>query len=140
MTLEGLPEYARELLATARVAHLGLLDDELRPRVLPVTFAVHEGAVWSAVDAKPKRVAGEELARVRWLRGRPTASLLVDRYDEDWTRLAWVQLVGSVEVLADPATAADALASKYRQYRDTPPAGPWLRLVPERALHWRAAG
>lgn len=146
MTLPGLdlPAWAVELLDSARHAHLGLLDSDDHPRVLPVTFALHAGAVWSAVDDKPKRVVGEELARVRFLRRRPAAALTVDRYDDDWSRLAWVQLLGEVALL--PATAPEAesalqaLAARYPAYRERRPAGPLLRLAPRRALHWRAGG
>jgi len=126
------------MLESERVARLGLLDDEDRPRVLPVTFAVADGAVYSAIDRKPKRTA--EPARVRYLRRRPEAALTVDRYDDDWSKLAWVQVLGHVELL-DPAkdeAGMEALAAKYAPYRDDPPPGPLLRLVPERALHWRA--
>ena len=124
------------------MAHLGLLDDDDNPRVLPVTFALHGGAVWSAVDAKPKRRPGAELARVRFLRRRPRAALTVDRYDDDWSKLAWVQLLGSVSVLeaSESQDALDALVQKYPSYADRRPDGPLLRLAPERALHWRAAG
>ena len=62
-TLDELPPWARALLDESRVAHLGILDTRHRPRVLPVTFAVVDGAVWSAIDHKPKRRPGEELAR-----------------------------------------------------------------------------
>jgi PPOX class probable F420-dependent enzyme len=124
------------------VARLAFLDDRDRPRVLPVTFAVAAGAVWSAVDEKPKRVPGKELARVRYLRRRPEAALCVDRYDDDWSRLAWVQVLGRVEVLnaADEPHALDALAERYPVYRERLPAGPLLRLEVERVLHWRASG
>jgi PPOX class probable F420-dependent enzyme len=139
--LETLPGWASELLREARVARLGLLDDDDRPRVLPVTFALAAGALWSAIDAKPKR-EGREPARLRYLRRRPPAALTVDRYDEDWSRLAWVQVLGEVEVMeaADCRAALESLASKYDQYRDDPPPGPVLRLTPRRALCWRAAG
>jgi PPOX class probable F420-dependent enzyme len=105
-----------------------------------VTFAIADGAAWSAVDEKPKR--RPEPARVRYLRRRPQAALCVDRYDDDWSRLAWVQLLGTVDVLdaADAPTALDALAARYARYRKRRPPGPLLRLEPERALHWRAAG
>ena len=99
VTLETLPAWARDLLAEARVARLGYVDEGDHPRVLPVTFAVAGGAVWSAIDDKPKRSA--EPARLRHLRRRPHAALLVDRYDEDWTRLGWVLLHGRAEILAD---------------------------------------
>jgi PPOX class probable F420-dependent enzyme len=135
VTLEDLPDWALELLRSARVARLGLLDEEDRPRVLPVTFAVWDGAVWSAIDRKRKRSA--EPARVRRLRRRPEATLLVDRYDDDWSRLAWLELRGSVSV--EPlGPALEALIAKYPQYADERPQGPLLRLAPERFACWRA--
>jgi PPOX class probable F420-dependent enzyme len=140
-SLEALPSWARDLLETARVAHLGLLDDDGRPRVLPVTFAAVGGEIWSAVDDKPKRVPAERLARLRWLRARPASALTVDRYDEDWTRLAWVQLVGQTKVVdvAGHDRVLDALAARYSQYRQDAPRGPLLCLAPERIAYWRAA-
>jgi PPOX class probable F420-dependent enzyme len=138
MRLETLPDWARELLAAERVARLAYLDGDDRPRVLPVTFASAGDAVWSAIDEKPKRMA--EPARVRFLRRRPEAALVVDRYDDDWSRLAWVQLLGEVEVVPVEASpeAVKALAAKYEQYARRTPPGPLLRLTVERALHWRA--
>ena len=138
-TLDKLPPWASDLLASARVGHLGLLDGRGRPRVLPVTYAVLDGMVWSAVDHKPKRVPGGELARVRWLRRAPSAALTVDRYEDEWSRLAWVQVLGSVAVEPVRDDVIDALARRYPVYRSRPPAGPLLRLEPERVLCWRAA-
>ena len=122
------------------MAHLAFADDDGHPRVLPVTFAVAAGAVWTAVDDKPKRA--REPARVRYLRRRPRAALCVDHYDDDWTQLAWVQLLGTVTVLdaGDRPAALDALAARYAPYRGAPPPGPLLRLEPARALWWRASG
>lgn len=137
-----LPTWARELLERARVGHLGLTDDDGSPRVLPVTFAVCGTRVVTAVDDKPKRVRGESLARVRWLRARPRAAFTVDRYDDDWSRLAWVQAIGDVEVLDVNGVpdALDALTARYPDYRRRPPAGPVLSLEPGRLLWWRASG
>jgi PPOX class probable F420-dependent enzyme len=138
-TLDELPIWARELLEHGPVARLGFLDAEDRPRVLPVTYALHEGALWSAIDQKPKR-AGEP-ARVRYLRRRPEAALTVDRYSEDWDQLAWVQVLGDVAVIpcAESPGAVAALAEKYAPYLAEPPPGPLLRLAPKRLLLWRAA-
>ncbi len=140
VTLETLPDWARDLLADARVARLGYVDEDDHPRVLPVTFAVAAGAIWSAIDEKPKRSA--EPARLRHLRRRPEAALLVDVYDDDWTRLAWVQLLGRVEVLPleSAPEAIEALAGKYAPYAERTPPGPLLRLSVERARQWRSAG
>jgi PPOX class probable F420-dependent enzyme len=139
VALDELPAWARELVITAPVARLGLLDERDRPRVLPVTFAVFEDALWSAIDQKPKRSA--EPARVRRLRRRPEATLLVDAYFDDWSRLEWVELSGRVSILdaADAGDALQALAAKYPQYRTEPPPGPLLRLAPERFACWRGS-
>lgn len=140
-TLDELPSWAADLLAGARVGRLGFLDERARPRVLPVTFARAGEALYSAIDEKPKRSSAGELARVRYLRRRPYAALCVDRYDDDWSRLAWVQLLGSVEIRepGDELLAMRELGAKYAPYRERPPGGPLLRLDAERALHWRAS-
>jgi PPOX class probable F420-dependent enzyme len=131
--------WAKELVEGARVGRLGLLDDEGAPRVLPVTFAVAEGRIWSAIDQKPKRAA--EPARVRFLRREPRAALTVDRYSDDWEELAWVQVLGRVEIVdtAYGHVALEALSAKYEPYRQEAPPGPLLALQPERYLWWRAS-
>jgi PPOX class probable F420-dependent enzyme len=139
-TLEQLPSWAFELLRKAPVAHLGLLDADGNPRVLPITYALVGGELWSAIDDKPKRHRGEQVARVRWLRARPQSALTVDRYDADWSRLAWVQVLGRMSVLeaAGHEHALEALATRYPSYQTQRPGGPLLRLTPERAICWRA--
>jgi PPOX class probable F420-dependent enzyme len=121
------------------VARLGLLDEEGAPRVLPVTFAVAEGRIWSAIDRKPKRAA--EPARLRFLRRDARAALTVDRYSDDWEQLAWVQVLGRVSILPaeDGPAGLEGLRAKYEQYREEAPPGPLLALQPERYLWWRAA-
>jgi PPOX class probable F420-dependent enzyme len=138
--VDQLPRWAGDLLDSSRVGRLAFVDDAERPRVLPVTYARAEGAIWSVIDDKPKR--SPEPARVRFLRRRPEAALCVDMYHDDWSRLAWVQLIGSVEVLPVERGAAgmDALVAKYEPYAERRPPGPLLRLSVERALSWRATG
>lgn len=137
-----LPGWAVELLERSRVGRLGLIDDDGVPRVLPVTYALSGGRLVTAVDHKPKAQPGRELARVRWLLARPRAALTVDRYDDDWSSLAWVQAVGTVQVLeaADAPEALTALSERYQQYRRRPPGGPVLALEPDRFVWWRASG
>jgi len=138
-TLDELPGWAHGLIDEQRVGRLGLIDDQDRPRVLPVTYALEGGSIWSAIDRKPKR-AGEP-ARLRYLRRRPEAALTVDRYSDDWEELAWVQVLGRIALLdigAAPAALA-ALAARYPPYREAPPPGPLLQLTPGRLLYWRAA-
>ena len=139
MSLSTLPTWARGLIATEPVGRLAFLDADDRPRVLPIVYALAGDAVWGVIDTKPKRSA--EPARVRWLRRRPEAALCVDVYDDAWERLAWVQLLGSIDLieLDDEPEVLEALRAKYDQYRERTPPGPLLRITVDRALCWRIA-
>lgn len=114
---------ALAFLRTARVGHLATGDDRGRPSVVPICFALLDGAatvIVSVLDEKPKSVADTELARVRHIRAHPAVAVVVDRYDEDWSRLAWVQAKGTARVVAPGedrhAAAIAALRAKYPQY------------------------
>ena len=138
--LAALPGWAGKLLAEAMVARMGLLDEDGHPRVLPVTFALAGEHIWSAIDQKPKRVAPDEVARLRFLRRDPRAALTIDRYSENWGDLAWVQVLGEMRIVeaVKGSEGLSALIAKYPQYRASPPPGPLLVLEPTRCLWWRA--
>jgi PPOX class probable F420-dependent enzyme len=108
--------------------------------VLPVTYAICEGAVWTVIDTKPKQ-ARRAPARIRWLRAHPCAAITVDRYSDDWSELQWVQLLGKMTVLdgAPIGPGMAALEARYPQYRADPPPGPLLRLTITRTVWWKAA-
>jgi PPOX class probable F420-dependent enzyme len=127
------PAIAEERLASARVGRLATVTAEGRPHVVPVCFAVRDGRIYTAVDAKPKRTAA--LARLDNVRATGRASLLVDHYEEDWSRLWWVRADGRAEVV-DSEAAIDALAAKYEQYRAARPAGPVIAIAPDRWRSW----
>lgn len=143
-----LPKAAIErLLDTWPVARLATLTPEGRPHQVPVVFARVQGRLWSPIDAKPKR--SSELARVRHLRANPAASLLLDDYAEDWSRLWWLRVDATARVVepdtldADPlaAAAVAALRAKYPQYQQVEvlrePAV-LIELVPVRIASWCA--
>ena len=78
--------------AQSPVARLATVGADGRPHLVPVVFAVHEQVIYSAVDAKPKTT--QRLRRLANIESNPQVSLLVDHYDEDWTRLWWVRADG----------------------------------------------
>ena len=129
------------LLRTARVGHLALLAPDGSPRALPVCFAFAGGLLYTPIDEKPKR--GGELARLRYLRRDPRVSLVVDRYEEDWTKLAWVRVDGVAEVVERGDLRPEALAAlraKYPQYRGMRlEALPLIAITPLRVSSWEAA-
>ena len=135
--LSSLPEWALELVDTTPVAHLGLLDEDGHPRVQPITFARVGDELWSAIDDKPKRTTP---ARIKRLQRDPRATITVDRYDDDWSRLAWVQAIGTMRVLDVRDDILGALKERYPVYEDRSPKGPLLCLEPRLVIWWRAKG
>jgi PPOX class probable F420-dependent enzyme len=137
------PAWALAFLRDARVGRLATADASGRPLVVPVCFSFDGDAIYSAVDDKPKRT--RELRRLKNVRENPQASLVVDEWDEDWTRLRWVIVEGPAELLtggADFVAALALLRAKYAQYRvmNLERDGTVLRLQPQRVLHWQATG
>ena len=137
---------ARALLEGGRVGRLATIDARGAPHVVPVCFALltpPEGAgrIYSVVDEKPKRSV--RLQRVRNIEAQPKVALVVDRYAEDWSELAWVMVRGSAQVLdggEEYGSALAALRAKYEQYRSMHLEGrPLIRLVPQRVNGWSAS-
>jgi PPOX class probable F420-dependent enzyme len=128
-------------IGTARVGRLGTLDPDGRPHLVPIVFAVDDDTLYSAVDRKPKR--SQRLRRIENARVRPDVTILVDHYDDDWTRLWWIRLRGRARVLDDGSERERALAllqAKYPQYRDEPPDGPVLAVDIIDVREWSASG
>jgi PPOX class probable F420-dependent enzyme len=134
-------EDARRLFAAARVARLATVGASGRPHLVPIVFALAGDAVYSAVDAKPKRTTA--LRRLENVRENPRVALLADHYDDaDWDALWWVRADGNARVLdpdaAEARRAVELLAERYSQYRAARPRGPVLAIAVERWSGWRA--
>ena len=115
-----LTEPQRRFLATSRVAHLATADAGGAPHIVPVCYAVEGGALYITIDQKPKRASEKPLKRIANILANPAAAICVDRYDENWSRLAWVLLRGRAEILAGGAEHDHAqflLRQRYTQYR-----------------------
>jgi len=130
----------RAFLQGCRRAALATVGADGVPHVVPCCFAVVDDYLYIPLDAKPKRVPVMRLQRVRDIRAHPAVCVMADRYDEDWTRLAWLQVRG-VATLIEPgpeqARAIAALRARYPQYRTMPlEDAPVLRVVPERVVTW----
>src|SRR5262249_29671755 len=129
-----------------RIGHLATVGPDGAPHVIPVCYALDDEALYFVADAKPKRRPARELVRLRNIRATGRAALVVDDYDEDWTRLAWVLVRGTAAIVDDPRVHADALArlrARYPQYRAMPlddrGAHPVVRVVPTSVRSWRAS-
>ena len=132
-------EQQARFLASCRVGHLATANARATPHVVPVCFVVSDGALYITIDQKPK---GDfrGLRRLRNIIENPVAVFVADRWDEDWSRLAWVMLRGPAEILADGAEHDQAqalLRSRYPQYLRMTLAGlPVIAMRIERVTSW----
>jgi PPOX class probable F420-dependent enzyme len=128
----------RRRLAESQVAHLATVGPGGRPHIVPITFALDGDAIYFAVDAKPKRTT--DLQRLRNIAANPAVAVLIDHYDEDWTRLWWVRVDGHARVLGAGRSdrAVDLLMDRYAQYRQARPSGPVVEISVDRMSGWSA--
>ena len=136
--MAGPPRHLSSLLRSRRGV-LGTVGDEEGPNVLPVCFTWAGDVIWTAIDGKPKST--DQLQRVRDIRSNPQITFMVDRWDEDWTRLAWLQAHGTASILpegTETEKAYAALRDKYHQYEYTELDGPVICIDVTRWVGWAA--
>ena len=105
-------------LDVSRVGRLATADAKGVPHLVPVCFAVDGMSAYITVDEKPKRT-DIPLKRLRNIQENPAVALTVDRWDEDWSRLAWIMLRGNAEILdvgVEHNAAQARLRARYPQY------------------------
>src|SRR5215831_17213125 len=103
-----IPKKIAAFIRAARVAHLATADSARQPLVIPICFIFDGKEFFSPIDEKPKRVSPHKLKRLRNIDENSQVSLVIDRWDEDWRRLAYILVAGR---------AVSLLRKKYRQYR-----------------------
>ena len=134
-----LSDRERHFLDASRVARLATAAARGAPHVVPVCFAVTDEALYITIDEKPKR-AGAPLKRLRNIAENPAVAVVVDRYDDDWTRLGWVMLRGRADILGygdEHARAQALLRARYPQLSDMRIASlPVIAVRVERVTSW----
>ena len=136
-----LSDVQRRFLDRGRVAHLATADRSGAPHVVPVCFCVSGLSLYISIDEKPKR-SDMPLKRIRNIQKNPAVAVSVDRWDEDWTRLSWIMLRGTADVLAagdEHDRAQEQLRGRYPQYRAMELAAlPVIAVRIRRVLAWGA--
>ncbi len=130
----------RRRINDAMVARLATVSSDCRPHVVPITFAADDDGLYFAIDYKPKKT--KDLQRLRNIEANPAVSVLIDHYEDDWTRLWWVRVDGNARILIDGADfdrAMTLLIARYPQYRSERPPGPVVAIAIERMTGWSAS-
>jgi PPOX class probable F420-dependent enzyme len=110
----------RTFIRAARIAHLATADSAGQPLVIPICFVFDGKEFFSPIDEKPKRISPHKLKRLRNIEENSRVSLVIDRWDEDWRKLAYILVTGKARILLSGQRhrkAVNLLRRKYRQYR-----------------------
>ena len=123
----------------APAARLATLRPDGHPHIVPITFALDGDTIVTAVDHKPKTTSS--LQRLRNIQADPRASVIVDHYEDDWSRLWRVRGDGTARIVLDGLTREHAIArlvDKYPPYRESLPEGPVIVVSVEHWTSWSA--
>ncbi len=110
----------KAFIRASRVAHLATTDKNGHPHIVPICYVLDREDLYSPIDEKPKRTAPLRLKRITNILTNPHVSVVVDRYEDDWNRLAYVLVRGKAQVLTRGGKHKRAVAllrKKYPQYR-----------------------
>ena len=126
---------------TQRVARLATADEDGNPTLIPVCYAFDDEYFYTPLDEKPKRVEGTQLRRVHNIQVRPEVSLLIDQYDDDWSRLGYILVHAYAELITPNherhAPALILLRERYIQYRSMNlERSPVIMLTSQRIVSW----
>ena len=135
-----LSDEEKRFVASARVGRLATSTPDGMPHVVPVCFALLDDSIYIGLDAKPKSVDVMKLRRVRNITSNPRASLIVDRYSDDWDELGYVLVTADASLVSDDHERANAIAAlrrKYVQYQTLlADEAPVIKLRPLRVSSW----
>jgi len=139
-TVLGLSPSQSRFIHAARIAHLATASADGQPHVIPICFVFDGKHFYSPIDEKPKRTGPAKLKRVINLQANPQAALVIDRYSEDWTHLAYILIHGTAKILHRGTAHAEAvrrLRRKYPQYRQMAiQTRPMIEIIPIRWTFW----
>lgn len=134
-SLSELPGRVASLLDIERRGVMTTISADGSAHAVPVVFAWVGAEIVSPIDHKPK--TGDILARVKNIGRDDRVTLLVDHYDEDWTKLVWLMIRGRATV--DPDASPElmqVLNHRYPQYEPDERHDALLRIQPVRLSWW----
>lgn len=136
-------EAVKKYITEGKVGRLATANPSGRPHVVPICYVYLGGFIYSAIDAKPKRVEAGRLKRVRNVLSNPWVCLVIDTYSEEWQNLSYVMIHGRATLLTgggEYLQALNALKAKYPQYQEMAfmEENPVIKIEPRRITRWGA--
>jgi PPOX class probable F420-dependent enzyme len=141
--------YLKTIINKARVARLATVDLECKPHLVPVVFVFDNDndCYFIPIDAKTKRSRPENLKRVRNILENPNIALLIDEYNEDWTKLYYIMIQGKASLLGGEKLeqnempllekAHKLLCNKYPLYQKISIGEYVIMILPQKVIAWK---
>lgn len=142
--------YPKTIINTARVARLTTVDLECKPHLVPVVFVYDNDRdfYFIPIDEKTKRSRPENLKRVRNIKENPNVALLMDEYNEDWTKLYFIMIQGKASIIGGKkkldqnemslfTKAHKLLRNKYPQYQKIGVGEYVIMIRPQKVVAWK---
>jgi len=129
-------------LRSARAGHLATSDKQGRPHVIPFCYVFDGESIYSVLDGKPKTTPLRQLRRIRNILENSHVSVVIDHYEEDWSRLHFVLISGEASLLESGGEWLNAIAllrDKYPQYEQMDlDESPVIKIDPITYFPWSA--
>jgi PPOX class probable F420-dependent enzyme len=141
--------YPKSIIHKARVARLATVDLECMPYLVPVVFAFDydRGFYFIPIDKKTKRTRPENLKRVKNIKENPNVALLIDEYNEDWTKLYLIMIQGKASIIGNKKLEQDEMSllekahkllrNKYPQYQKIGIGEYIIIIMPQKVIAWK---
>jgi PPOX class probable F420-dependent enzyme len=141
--------HIKTIINEAKVARLATVDIKCRPYLVPVVFVLDNDndCYFIPIDEKTKRSKPENLKRVRNIQENPNVVLLIDEYNEDWTKLYFIMIQGKGSVLGGKKLEQNEmqllekahilLHNKYPQYQNIGVGEYLIMIMPQKVIVWK---
>ena len=139
--------YLKTIIDKATVARLATVDSECKPHLIPVVFVFDNDCFFIPIDEKTKRSKPENLKRVKNIRQNPNVALLIDEYNEDWTKLHFIMIQGKASIIGGKELEQNEqvllqkehklLSGKYVQYQKISIGEYVIKIVPQKVITWK---
>jgi PPOX class probable F420-dependent enzyme len=142
--------YVQTIIDKARIARLATVDSECKPHLVPVVFAFDGEYYYIPIDKKTKQEPSkpEKLKRVKNIQTNPNIALLIDEYNEDWTKLYFVMIQGRASLISNKKAeqqneilllekAHKLLSEKYHHYQKVGIGEYVIMIYPCKIMTWK---
>ena len=139
--------YLKKIIDKTTVARLATVDAECKPYLVPVVFVFDNDCYFIPIDEKIKRSKPENLKRVKNIEQNPNVALLIDEYNEDWTKLQFIMIQGKASIIGGKELeqneqvllekAHKLLSAKYVQYQEIGIGEYVIMIAPQKVITWK---